>query len=363
MRKRLAGRLSITMLVAALIVLSGFATSAGAAAGGQGAPRVRRVHGHGRGRRRSNEGDRRRRARRPAPGRERASRSTSYLTRSSVQSSARAGIKVKLTRVQEGPDRPQQFAAARRQNGFNVWRSWDEPGGIRDQMYEVAHDNPQLAKLGSAGTTYQGREILAIKLTQGARGMRDGSRPAVLYSSTQHAREWISTEVNRRLMNWYIERWRANDKRDQGPAQGDRALVRARRQPGRLPVHVRPRAAVAQEPARQQRRRRDHGRRRRRPEPQLLRTTSSTTRRAPPRSPRATPTAVPAPTSEPETQAMKGLLDRIGFEFQVNWHSAGQWLLYAEGWQIATPDRRRPDLLRDCRATSTSRRSRASIPA
>ena len=34
---------------------------------------------------------------------------------------------------------------------------------------------------------------------------------------------------------------------------------------------------------------------------------------------------------------MVGLLDRIGFAFQVNWHSAGQWLLYAEGWQTSTP--------------------------
>ena len=45
----------------------------------------------------------------------------------------------------------------------------------------------------------------------------------------------------------------------------------------------------------------------------------------------------PAPMSEPETQAMVGLLDRIGFAFQVNFHSAGQWLLYAEGWQTGTP--------------------------
>jgi hypothetical protein len=45
----------------------------------------------------------------------------------------------------------------------------------------------------------------------------------------------------------------------------------------------------------------------------------------------------PAPVSEPETAAMKGLLDRIGFAFQVNYHSAGEWLLYADGWQIATP--------------------------
>ena len=45
----------------------------------------------------------------------------------------------------------------------------------------------------------------------------------------------------------------------------------------------------------------------------------------------------PSPVSEPETEALKGLLDRIGFEFQVNYHSVGEWLLYAEGWQIATP--------------------------
>jgi Zinc carboxypeptidase len=45
----------------------------------------------------------------------------------------------------------------------------------------------------------------------------------------------------------------------------------------------------------------------------------------------------PAAQSEPETRAMVRLLDRIGFAFQVNWHSAGQWLLYAEGWQTSTP--------------------------
>ena len=46
---------------------------------------------------------------------------------------------------------------------------------------------------------------------------------------------------------------------------------------------------------------------------------------------------------------MKGLLDRIEFEFQVNWHSNGQWLLYAEGWQIAHAHGGRPDLLRPVR--------------
>ena len=66
------------------------------------------------------------------------------------------------------------------------------------------------------------------------------------------------------------------------------------REPRRLPVHVRRRAAVAQEPARQRRRRR----RSRSPTASTptatSRTTSSTTRRAPRRSRRARPIAAPA---------------------------------------------------------------------
>ena len=113
-------------------------------------------------------------------------------------------------------------------------------------------------KLEVLGHTHQGREMIALKLTQGAREVPDGSRPAVLYSSNQHAREWISLEVNRRLLHHFIDRWRANDPAIRNLLQTHRAVVRDRRQPGRLPVHVRPRAAVAQEPARQQRRRADH---------------------------------------------------------------------------------------------------------
>ena len=248
---------------------------------------------------------------------------------------ARDGIKTTLTRVKGGKT-VKEFAAEQSENGFTVWRSWDEPGGFRDQMYAAARNNPQLAKLETIGTTYQGREILALKLTQGARGQADGSRPAVLYSSTQHAREWIANEVNRRLMNYYIERWRANDPEikhllkdtelwfilvanpdgyeytfdverlwrknlrdnngDGQTAVGD-GVDPNRNFPNHFKYDEEGSSSIA----------------------------SSDTYRG------------PAPVSEPETVAMKGLLDRIGFAFQVNWHSNGQWLLYAEGWQIATP--------------------------
>ncbi len=34
----------------------------------------------------------------------------------------------------------------------------------------------------------------------------------MLYSSTQHAREWIAAEINRRLLHWYIDQYRAKNK-------------------------------------------------------------------------------------------------------------------------------------------------------
>jgi hypothetical protein len=245
------------------------------------------------------------------------------------------GVNLKLTRV-EGGLTVQQFAAEQAANGFNVWRSFDEPGGIRDQLYAAARQNPQLIKLEVLGHTAQGREIIAVKMTQGARDKPDGSRPAVLYSSTQHAREWISPEVNRRLMNHFIDRWRANDRSVRNllkttelwfvlVANPDgyqytfeherlwRKNLRDNNGDGQTQV------GDGVDPNRNFPNHWGYD------EEGSSSIQSSDTYRG------------PAPMSEPETQAMVGLLDRIGFAFQVNWHSAGQWLLYAEGWQTGTP--------------------------
>ena len=245
------------------------------------------------------------------------------------------GVDLKLTRVKGGKT-VREFAAEQAANGFNVWRSYDEPGGIRDQLYAAARNNPQLVKLEVLGHTGQGREIIAVKLTQGARGQRDGTRPAVLYSSTQHAREWISTEVNRRLMNHYIDGWRANDREVRKLLQTTelwfilvanpdgyqytfdherlwRKNLRDNNGDGQTQV------GDGVDPNRNFPNHWGYD------EEGSSSIQSSDTYRG------------PAPMSEPETQAMVGLLDRIGFAFQVNWHSNGQWLLYAEGWQTSTP--------------------------
>ncbi len=191
-------------------------------------------------------------------------------------------------------------------------------------------------KLEVLGHTGQGREIIAVKLTQGAQEQPDGRRPAVLYSSTQHAREWISTEVNRRLMNHYIARWRANDREVRKLLQTTelwfvlvanpdgyqytfeherlwRKNLRDNNGDGQTQV------GDGVDPNRNFPNHWGYD------EEGSSSIQSSDTYRG------------PEPMSEPETQAMVGLLDRIGFAFQVNWHSAGQWLLYAEGWQTSTP--------------------------
>ena len=164
-----------------------------------------------------------------------------------------------------------QRAALQAASGLNVWRSWDEKGGIRDELYDIAKKNAGFVKLEVLGHTAQGREIIALKVTQGAKGQKDGSRPASLFMSNQHAREWISVEVNRRLLRWILDQRKLENPEIIEPAQDDRAVVHHLGQSGRLPVHLRPRAAVAEEPPRQQRRWADRGGRRRRPQPQLRR--------------------------------------------------------------------------------------------
>jgi Zinc carboxypeptidase len=257
------------------------------------------------------------------------------LTREQRAKLAQEGIRTRLTRV-KGGQTIQQFAARQAANGFQVWRSWDEPGGFRDQMYAAARENPQIAKLVRLGTTYQGREILAIKLTQGARGKRDGSRPAVLYSSVQHAREWIASEVNRRLMNWYIDGWHDSDREITrllrktelwfvlvaNPDGYQYTFDVERLWRKNLRDNNSDRQITIGDGVDPNRNYPNHWKY---DEEGSSSIPSSDTYRG------------PAPVSEPETQALKGLLDRIGFAFQVNYHSVGEWLLYAEGWQIATP--------------------------
>jgi hypothetical protein len=247
---------------------------------------------------------------------------------------AAAGVDASLTRV-KGGQTVKQFAARMAAGGFNVWRSYDEDGGIEDQMRAAARNNPRIAELVKLGRTIQGRDILAVRLTEDASKVKDGKRPAVLYSATQHAREWIATEVNRRLMFHYINKWKAGDKSIRRLLEDNelwfiivanpdgyqytfdterlwRKNLRDNDGNGEITTGdgVDPNRNF---PA--------HWKYDNEGSSSIF---SSETYRG------------TRPTSEAETKAMKGLLDRVDFSFQVNFHSNGQWLLYAEGWQVGT---------------------------
>ena len=267
-------------------------------------------------------------------------RADAVLTRPERAKVAAAGVNVAVKRNKKGQSVSEQ-AAAQRAGGYEVYRSWDEPGGIRDELNQLALTNPQLVKLVVLGRTHQGREILGLKVTQGARGVPDGSRPAVLYSSLQHAREWISLEVNRRLLHHFVDRWRANDREIKKMLQSTelwfviaanpdgyqftfdherlwRKNARDNNADGEIGV------GDGIDPNRNFNAHWGYDDEGSSPDP-----TSETYRG-------------PSAASEPETRAMQGLIDRVRPRVQSNLHSYGEWLLYPQGWQVGTLDADNP---------------------
>jgi hypothetical protein len=257
------------------------------------------------------------------------------LSRAEAGKLRKGSVRVRLVRDSHGRTQLQR-ARLQAAGGFNVWRSYDEPGGIRDELHEIAAENPDITKLEVIGETEQGREILAIRLTRNAGTSADGSKPAVLYVATHHAREWISTEVDRRLLHWYIDRYRENNaqitkllgstelwfvpvhnpdgyqytfdvqrlwRKNLHDNDGDNTITNADGvDPNRnYPEHWNYDEEGSESQFTSETYRGDH------------------------------------PASEPETQALMGLHEKVGFEFSISYHSFGPLLLYPQGWQVQTP--------------------------
>jgi hypothetical protein len=259
------------------------------------------------------------------------------LSKGQAQSLRAQGVNVQLQKNELGLS-SRAFAALQASTGYNVWRDYDGPDGYRAQLYDIARQNRDIAKLKVIGHTIQGREILALKLTKNARNMRDGSRPAVLYSAMQHAREWIAGEVDIRLLRWYIDNYRANDQETKKLLKSTelwfvpvmnpdgyqytfqspdtrlwRKNLRDNNGSGTIEVGdgVDPNRNYPEHWNYDQEGSSD--------------VQSSDTYRG------------TGPASEPETRAITRLLGNVGFSFQVNYHSYGPYLLYPEGWQVGTP--------------------------
>lgn len=243
------------------------------------------------------------------------------------------GLQLGLKRNRDGKTAT-QLAAEQAASGYNVWRSYDEPGGIRDELYQIAQANPSRVKLEVIGHSVQGREIIALKVTQGA-GIPDGTRPAVLYIADQHAREWISVEVNRRLLHYFVDNY--------GQDAEVTDLVKTRELWFVLVANPDGYQYTFDTERLWRKNLRDND-----GDGQITNTDGVDPNRnfdehwnydeEGSSSQFASETFRGAgPASEPETQAMQGLLDRLHFKFMVNYHSYGQLLLYSFGWQVQTP--------------------------
>jgi Zinc carboxypeptidase len=239
-----------------------------------------------------------------------------------------------------------KLAAQQEAAGFKVFRDYDGSDGLRTYMENIAAANPDLLKLEVIGQTWgtdpEGdgpdtpRDIVALKLTADANQVPDNSRPAVLYSSLQHAREWISVEVNRRLLEWLIKMYRedrqqvvnllqnreiwfvlvANPDGYQYTFDYDR-LWRKNLRDNDGDNQITPLDGVDPN--------RNFPEHWKFDEEGSASITADQTYRG------------PAPASEPETQALIGLYDRVDFRFHVNYHSFGELLLYSFGFQVNTP--------------------------
>ncbi|MFD4137906.1 M14 family zinc carboxypeptidase [Streptomyces sp. NPDC058572] len=254
-----------------------------------------------------------------------------YLTERQAGELREQGIGVTEHTVPKAAER--RVAAA----GDGVFRPYSGEGGLKSEILEAAKANPDISKVVSIGKSVKGQDILALKISKGARKHKDGSRPATLYMSNQHAREWITPEMTRRLMHHYLtgygkdpqitrivdasevwfvlsanpdgydytfkgtaeRQWRKNMRDNDGDgviAPGDGVDL------NRNFAYKWGYDNEGSSPD---------------PFDETYRGTG--------------------PASEPETKAIDAFQKRIGFEYGINYHSAAELLLYGVGWQVATP--------------------------
>ena len=263
-----------------------------------------------------------------------ATKVETVLTERQAARLASKGVKLEVKRI--GGKAASQVLREQAAAGWAAYRSYSEPGGIRDEIAAVAARYPRLTKVVTIGRTVQGKPILAVKVTRNAKQIRDGSRPSTAYMGAQHAREWITVEMTRRLLHHVLDNYGTDpaitrlvnrtelwfipvanpDGYDYTFTPGNRLWrknLRDNNGDGQIT------AVDGVDLNRNFSYRWGWDNEGSSPDP------SSETYRG------------PAPNSEPETRALDRLFRRVGFEFFINYHSAAELLLYGVGWQVSTP--------------------------
>jgi hypothetical protein len=256
---------------------------------------------------------------------------------SGEQAQELAGEGVELAPKEIDGQTVSQRATAKLAAGLNVFRRYSGPGGLKEEYEQVARRHPLIAKLVTIGKTYNGTDIIALKVSLGARLLKDGAKPSTLYMSAQHAREWITPEMNRRLMHYYVDNYLRNRQITNlvnttelwfVPVSNpdgydftftpDNRLWRKNLRDNDGNGVIEPGDGV--DPNRNYAYKFGYDNEGSSDDP------ASETYRG------------PGPNSEPESKAMDNLFKRVGgFTEFVNYHSAAELILYGVGWQVNTP--------------------------
>ncbi len=78
------------------------------------------------------------------------------------------------------------------------------------EMQMLANNYPDLAKLVSLGTTHEGRDVWAMKVSDNVDVQED--EPEALYVGCHHAREIITPEIPLYIMNWLLENYGSDQR-------------------------------------------------------------------------------------------------------------------------------------------------------
>ncbi|MFD8955103.1 M14 family zinc carboxypeptidase [Streptomyces xanthophaeus] len=232
---------------------------------------------------------------------------------------------------------PANAAARSGAVGDGVFRPYSGKGGLQEEILRTAGSHPALTKVVSIGKTVQGKDILALKVSKNAKKTADGDKPSVLYMSNQHAREWITPEMTRRLMHHTLDNY-GKDRRVTELVDSTELWFLLSANPDGYDYTHAPDG-------------RRLWRKNLRDNDADGKTTSADgvdlnrnfaykwaydNEGSSPNSASDTYRG-PKAQSEPETVALDRFQKRIGFEYAINYHSAAELLLYGVGWQVATP--------------------------
>ncbi|MFB7465341.1 M14 family zinc carboxypeptidase [Streptomyces sp. NPDC056224] len=254
-----------------------------------------------------------------------------FLTGAQAKELAAQGVKLTEHKV------PAEGLARAKAAGDGVFRPYSGKGGLQEEILRTAQQNPGLAKVVSIGKTVQGKDILALKVSKNARKTKDGDKPSVLYMSNQHAREWITPEMTRRLMHHTLDNY-GKDPRITGLVDSTELWFLLSANPdGYDFTHAPDGERLWRKNLRDNN---GDGKITTGDGVDLNRNFAfkwgydnegSSPRQA------SETYRGPKASSEPETAALDAFEKRIGFEYAVNYHSAAELLLYGVGWQVATP--------------------------